>query len=82
MPLNKLEIPVGDEQDPDNTMTDAQDQQVDLIQHAAYRAICAITGEDLPWDMEWIGEVADSLCEHAMRVTGKTEMEIYPYTEM
>ena len=62
-------------------MTAEQNAQVDLIHSVAYDAICRITGEELPWDMEWIGVVCDSLCEHAMRITGKTEMEIYPYTE-
>jgi hypothetical protein len=82
MPLNKLEIPVGDEQDPDNTMTEAQDEQVNTMHSAAYRAVADVLGKEPEWDMEWIGELSDCISDICIRFHGKTEMEVYPYTEM
>lgn len=40
-----------------------------------------LLGEELEWNMEWIGQLADYLTSIAMRYFDKTEMEIYPYTE-
>ena len=82
MSLDKTEIPVGDDQDPDNTMTEAQDEQVDVMHSAAYNAVAEVLGEQPEWDMAWIGELSDCIADICIRFHGKTEMDVYPYTEM
>ena len=62
-------------------LTDAQNHQVEIMQNAAYNAVCAVLGKELDWQMEWIGEVADYLSEIICRLFNKTEMEIYPYIQ-
>jgi len=75
-------IPVGkDEQEEFEGLTDSQLEQCDLVNGVAYQAICDITGGELPWNMEWIGEVSDVLVQWAMRLTGRSEMELYPYLD-
>jgi hypothetical protein len=49
---------------------------------AAYRAVADVLGKEPEWDMEWIGELSDCISDICIRFHGKTEMEVYPYTEM
>lgn len=62
-------------------LTDAQNEQVDHVHGVAYSAMCSLLQEELKWDMEWIGDVADALVELAIEYFDKTEMELYPYME-
>lgn len=62
-------------------LTDAQAEQVDLIHSIAYEAMHQLLGEDIEWNMEWIGEIADALTDVAIEYFGKTEMAIYPYID-
>ena len=62
-------------------LTEAQDEQVDHIHGLAYQVMCDLLGEELEWDIEWIGQIADDLTDIAINYFGKTEMEVYPYQE-
>ena len=65
-------------------LTPSQVALVDKINNIAYRCMLELLGKtekELPWDMEWIGELSDDLATHAIRFHGKTEMEVYPYIE-
>ena len=63
-------------------LTDKQTEQIDHIHSIAFNAMKELLeDEELTWDMVWIGEIADTLCEVAVRYHGKTEMAIYPYVE-
>ncbi|GEM_PF-3009071 len=66
-------------------LTNAQIEQIDNIQHIAYRAMAELIGFDPDvddyWEMEWVGELSDVLAELAVEYFGKDEMEIYPYIE-
>lgn len=74
-------IPMGKDKQELDELTDAQLDQCNLVNGVAYQALCDILGEELPWDMEWIGEVSDVLVEWAIHLSGKTEMELYPYLD-
>ena len=63
-------------------LTDKQNGQIDAIHNACYQLVCDLTGQELNWNLEWIGEVADTVewvvCKHLKLMT---EMEFYPYVE-
>lgn len=61
--------------------TRAELEQLDLIDGIAYQAVCDLAGEQLEWDIEWIGQVSELLAEIVCKLTGKSEMEVYPYFE-
>jgi len=60
-------------------LTDKQVEQVDAINGIAYNAMAELLEEDVEWNMEWIGEISDVLCDIAIRYFGKKEMDVYPY---
>lgn len=66
-------------------LTDAQIEKIDKIHNIAYRAMAELIGfdpdEDDFWEMEWIGELADTMTEIAVEYFDRDEMEIYPYVE-
>lgn len=67
-------------------LTDAELSQVCAVNGAAYDAVCSIlhiedTEEQLPWDMEWIGELSDLIVQFICERFHKEEMEIYPYID-
>jgi hypothetical protein len=55
-------------------LTDAQSEKVDHIHSVAYNAMKELLGEEIEWDMEWIGIIADELCNVAIGYFGKTEI--------
>ncbi len=62
-------------------LTDQQVAQIDNLQSIAFEAMEKLIGEDIEWDMEWVGVISDVLCKIACEYFGKNEMEIYPYIE-
>ena len=63
-------------------LTDAQSHQVDVMHSAAYNAMIEVLsplGIYPVWDMEWIGEVCDSIADTASRFLQVPEAFIYPY---
>ena len=60
-------------------LTDQQLKQIDIVNNAAYEALCAIVGKRVKWDMEWIGKLSDDIVNAVQLLTGKSEMELYPY---
>lgn len=60
-------------------LTDEQEEQVDTINNIAHRAMCELLGENLDWDIEWIGELSDAMVDIAVTYFGRSEMELYPY---
>lgn len=62
-------------------LTDAQLEQIDAINHAAYNAVASMLDFDPEWDAEWIGPLSDKIADICVRYFGKTEMEVYPYIE-
>jgi NMD protein affecting ribosome stability and mRNA decay len=81
MPLNKFEIPVLKDEQESDELTEVQNEQVDLIHHVAYCAMCDILHKNLDWNMEWIGEVCDALCDIAVSHLSANEKEVYPYID-
>jgi hypothetical protein len=63
-------------------LTDRQSEQVDHIHSTAYNAMKELLGEEIEWDMEWIGELCDAMADIAVRFFHKDEMEVYPYIEL
>jgi hypothetical protein len=63
-------------------LTNAQIEQQDKVQNACYQFICDLAGQELEWDMEWVGDLADTvkdiICD---RLDLMSEMEFYPYIE-
>jgi hypothetical protein len=67
-------------------LTDAQSHQVDIIHSAAYQSLVdtlsnLVSEENINWDMEWIGEIADCIAGVAERHFGLPEKLVYPYIE-
>lgn len=62
-------------------LTDAEVEQVDTVHNSIFTAVKNILGEDLTWDMEWIGEVADLVVGYICRKLNKDEHIIYPFRE-
>jgi len=60
-------------------LTEEQLKQVDRIHNVCYAAVCELSGKVVPWNIEWIGELADKIqdiiCD---RLKLKTEDEFYP----
>ena len=65
----------------ENKLTDADIRQQDHVHNTAYNAVCELLGEDVVWDMEWIGKVSDCLVEIACEHFGLLEKGLYPYIE-
>jgi hypothetical protein len=61
--------------------TEAEEQRVDFLHNKAYDVMCELMGRELDWDMEWIGELCDDLCNHAVQFHGAKEEEFYPFIE-
>ena len=59
-------------------LTDADIQQQDHLHNIVYTAMCELLGEDVIWDMEWIGEVSDCLVDVACRCFNRLERDLYP----
>lgn len=76
-----------EEVEEEDEFTDEELLQIGAVNYAAYTAVCDIlhfdaeTG-DLPWDMEWIGELSDLIVGFICERFHKEEMEIYPYKEL
>jgi hypothetical protein len=65
----------------DNQLTNAQIEQIDLVNTIAYNAMCTLLGRKLDWDMVWIGELSDCMVDIACFKFGKKEMDVYPYID-
>ena len=70
----------------DENLTDEEVMQIDTVNYAAYQAVCDVlhadpATEEIPWDMEWIGELSDLIVGFICEKFHKEEMEIYPYRE-
>ena len=70
----------------DENLTDEEVMQIGTVNYAAYQAVCDVlhadpATEEIPWDMEWIGEVSDVLVDAICKQLGKSEQEIYPSIE-
>lgn len=62
-------------------LTERQLEQLDFIDSISYHAMCTLLGDELEWDMEWIGEISDVLAGIAEDYFGVSEMDTYPYIE-
>ena len=70
----------------DENLTDEEVMQIGTVNYAAYQAVCDVlhadpATEEIPWDMEWIGELSDLIVGFICETFHKEEMEIYPYRE-
>jgi hypothetical protein len=59
-------------------LTQEQLDQIDDLHQLCYDTMSTLLGEELEWNMEWIGQLADYLTSIGMRYFDKTEMEIFP----
>ena len=62
-------------------LTDAQSAQVDHIHSVAFNAMKSLLGEEIAWDMAWIGELCDAMTKIAVDHFHKKEMDVYPFIE-
>ena len=63
-------------------LTDAEIRQIDHVHETAYNTICELLGtNELLWNMEWIGELADCMVGIACEHFGLLEEDLYPYLE-
>ena len=64
-------------------LTDDQIQRLDFVHNSIHDMLCAVAGQELPWDMEFIGQIEDIAQDY---ICGKlklmTEMEFSPYFEV
>lgn len=65
-----------------NELTDSQSHQVDTMHNAVYTAVASILEPldiEPEWDMEWIGEVCDSLASLIEQYLNVPEAFTYPF---
>lgn len=65
---------------PGRELTNAEIAQQDRLENACHSLVCDLIGEKVPWDIEWIGPIAEEvamiICE-TLRL--KKYEEFYPY---
>ena len=65
---------------PGRELTNAEIAQQDKLENACHSLVCDMVGEKVPWDIEWIGPIAEEvtmiICE-TLRL--KKYEEFYPY---
>jgi hypothetical protein len=60
-------------------LTEEQLQQVDSVHNVCYATVCTLSGQVVPWNIEWIGELADKIQDIICgQLRLKTEEEFYP----
>lgn len=84
--MNLTEIPLTDEQDSElqnQELTDEQITRLDFVHNAIFNLMQDLVpdGNELDWDMEIIGEVADVIQDYLVKKGICTEMQFAPYVE-
>lgn len=65
-----------------STLTDAQVERQDTVHNACHKLICDLAGQDVEWDMEHIGDLADLVEEIVCdRLQLMSKVEFHPYLE-
>ena len=82
----ELEISLTDEQDSklqNQELTDKQITRLDFVHNAIFNLMQDLVpyGNELDWDMEIIGEVADVIQDYLVKKGICTEMEFVPFVE-
>jgi hypothetical protein len=67
------------EQVVERELTEAEVEKIDRINNVAHNAMCELLGDDVEWNMEWIGEISDVLADIAIRFFKADEVVVYPY---
>jgi len=64
------------------SLTDKQNERNDLVDNACHQLLCTVAGREIDWDMEHIGEVADTAEEIVCDKLGiMSRMECRPFVE-
>ena len=60
------------------TLTSVETDRQDFVDGAIHELMGTLVGYELPWDMEWLGEVRDTIQEVVVKHLDMSEMEFYP----
>ncbi len=62
--------------------TQAQHDRIDAVDNACHKLLCDLAGEEIEWNIEYIGEVAD-ICQEIIcdELKLMTEMEFKPFVQ-
>ena len=70
---------------PKTELTDNDIRQLDALHNAIYFMICDVCPnpekKEIPWDMEYIGEIAETIENFAVDKKLCSDQEINPYVE-
>jgi len=63
-------------------LTQEQIAKIDKLHNIVFNAMRDLLGDEaIAWDMEWIGEISDTMSKIAVNHFGREMMEIYPYID-
>jgi hypothetical protein len=63
-------------------LSEVELRQIDHVNNVAYNAMCdLVCYNDLPWNIEWIGELSDAMVNIADKYLDIPKEELYPTIE-